>query len=261
MSNKIYIGDSEITTGGSGSGENMTRVIAAVGKSDVESQTDDKYDHCSELGLYPSNLIYDAGGDPTVTLHIGCGEGENSRKDSFRTYSDGEVRFLDTNDGHMKPLSDLQHKADRLEVSVNALDASALAFDASIKALAQGGGSGGSFDPTEINSSISDISTRVHNIESNYLVADDISIYYTKSQINASFGDVDYALNNISDDIEHLDTNKADKTEVYTRNWIDTSINSLNTRIVDVSSYAQDVSARMPIFEYNSATQTLNIIA
>jgi hypothetical protein len=101
----------------------------------------------------------------------------------------------------------------------------------------------------------------VHNIESNYLVADDISIYYTKSHIDASFGDVDYALDNISDDIENLDTNKADKTEVYTRNLIDASINSINTRIADVSSYAQDVSTRMPIFEYNSATQTLNIIA
>ena len=150
--------------------------------------------------------------------------------------------------------------------AITYIDASVKALDASIKQIAASGGSdsggaGSSFDPTEINSSISDISTRVHNIESNYLVADDISIYYTKSQINASFGDVDYALNNISDDIEHLDTNKAEKTEVYTRNWIDTSINSLNTRIVDVSSYAQDVSARMPIFEYNSATQTLNIIA
>lgn len=66
----------------------------------------------------------------------------------------------------------------------------------------------------------------------------DMSNYYDKNHIDASFGDIDYALDNISDDIENLDTN-----------------------IVDVSSYAQDVSARMPIFEYNSATQTLNIIA
>ena len=154
------------------------------------------------------------------------------------------------------------------------------------KEINAGGGSGSSFDPTSINSSIRDISTRletltinitsfsnetnasilnhesrIQTIETDYVKSNDISIYYTKSQINASLGEVEYALDGITDDIEHLDTNKADKTEVYTRNFIDTSINSLNTRIVDVSSYAQDVSARMPIFEYNSATQTLTIIA
>lgn len=44
---------------------------------------------------------------------------------------------------------------------------------------AGGGGSGGgsAFDPTDINSSISDISTRVQTIESNYLDSDDISTF------------------------------------------------------------------------------------
>ena len=168
---------------------------------------------------------------------------------------DSSSRAFDASIKSLVASNDNYYNKNHIDTSYGIIDASLKNLDASIKELSASGSGGGSFDPTDINSSISDISTRVHNIESNYLVADDISIYYTKSHIDASFGDVDYALDNISDDIENLDTNKADKTEV------DTSINSLNMRIVDVSSYAQDVSARMPIFEYNSATQTLNIIA
>ena len=113
------------------------------------------------------------------------------------------------------------------------------------------GGGGGGISPTDLTNyyTKSEIDASISNFT------------YTKSEIRDALGEVEYALDGITDDIEHLDINKADKTEVYTRNFIDTSINSLNTRIVDVSSYAQDVSARMPIFEYNSATQTLNIIA
>ena len=112
-------------------------------------------------------------------------------------------------------------------------------------------GGGGGISPTDLTNyyTKSEIDASISNFT------------YTKSQIKDYFGEVEYALDGITDDIEHLDINKADKTEVYTRNFIDTSINSLNTRIVDVSSYAQDVSSRMPIFEYNSANQTLNIIA
>lgn len=52
---------------------------------------------------------------------------------------------------------------------------------------AGGGGSGGgsSFDPTDINSSISDISTRVQTIESNYLDNDDISTFVDIDDVSA----------------------------------------------------------------------------
>lgn len=53
------------------------------------------------------------------------------------------------------------------------------------------GGSGDSFDPTDINSSISDISTRVHAIENDYVVVNDISAFVTQSAFDASFNALD----------------------------------------------------------------------
>lgn len=78
-------------------------------------------------------------------------------------------------------------------MSVKALDASALQFDASIRELASSGGSGGggSFDPTDINSSISDISTRVGVIENDYIVSDDISTFVTQTALDASYNYLD----------------------------------------------------------------------
>lgn len=50
---------------------------------------------------------------------------------------------------------------------------------------------GGSFDPTDINSSISDISTRVSVIETDYLTGDDISTFVTQTAMDASFNCLD----------------------------------------------------------------------
>ena len=55
------------------------------------------------------------------------------------------------------------------------IDASIHQIDVSINALEQGGGGG--FDPTNINASINDISTRVRTIENDYVVDDDISTF------------------------------------------------------------------------------------
>ena len=50
-----------------------------------------------------------------------------------------------------------------------------------------GSGSGSSFDPTDINSSISDISTRVSAIETDYVVSNDISTFVTQSALDSSY--------------------------------------------------------------------------
>ena len=81
-----------------------------------------------------------------------------------------------------------------LDASIQALDASALTFDASIKELAQQGGGGGSFDPTDINASIGDISTRVSVIENDYVVANDISSFVTQTALDASYVALDASI-------------------------------------------------------------------
>lgn len=87
---------------------------------------------------------------------------------------------------------------DELNASLNAYTYDKAHIDASFAAIPSGGGGGGSFDPTDINSSISDISTRVGTIESNYLDSDDIStfkpiVYTTKDEYdeNVSEGTID----------------------------------------------------------------------
>ncbi len=91
-----------------------------------------------------------------------------------------------------------------IDASIVALDASALSFDASIKELAEGGG-GGSFDPSDINASIGDISTRVKAIEDDYVVTNDISAfvkendistYYKKNDKIVCFGELNTIYNN-----------------------------------------------------------------
>ena len=86
---------------------------------------------------------------------------------------------------------------DELNASLNAYTYNKAHIDASFAAI-PGGGGGGSFDPTDINASINDISTRVQTIESNYLDSDDISsfkpiVYTTKDEYdeNVSEGTID----------------------------------------------------------------------
>jgi prefoldin subunit 5 len=73
-----------------------SRIIAAIGKSNVESRTDTKYEATSEFGKYPKNLFYD-GGDPNVVLHVGCGLGDEDREDAIQIFDNGNIIFLDIN--------------------------------------------------------------------------------------------------------------------------------------------------------------------
>lgn len=118
-----------------------------------------------------------------------------------------------------------------IDASYGVLDASVIALDASVRALAASGGGSAPdmtnyYTKTQSDSSLTNYAYSKSYIDSSY------------SHVDASIQDIEYSIDSIADNLEMLDT----------------SATALDNKI-------NDVSVRMPIFEYNSATQTLNIIA
>ena len=117
------------------------------------------------------------------------------------------------------------------------------------------GGGGGSFDPTDINASINDISTRVQTLEFNSLVSDDISTFiemgdvkkytYNKAHIDASFAaisgggssfdptDINASINDISTRVDNIST----RVQTLEFNSLDSDDISTFIEIGDVQNY------------------------
>ncbi len=162
---------------------------------------------------------------------------------------DNEI-FNGVNDSSFVDVSTFDEHEKVIATAITYIDASVKALDASINALAQGGGS---FDPTDINSSISDISTRVHNIESDYVVADDLSTFLTEDDIStfitqttldASYGVLDASVKALDASVRTLDlTNYYTKSQsdsslinyTYSKSHIDASISSITPSFVVMS--------------------------
>lgn len=134
---------------------------------------------------------------------------------------------------------------EELNASLNAYTYNKAHIDASFAAIPSGGG--GSFDPTDINSSISDISTRVGTIESNYLDSDDIStfkpIVYTDLSTyenNVSEGTIDqdtmYVITDLagSDELSSLVT--VDDLSRYKQQILDDVSTTADTTIANANS-------------------------
>lgn len=107
-----------------------------------------RYNICSSSG----GVNYSDFGSNLNTLStIGNGISNSSVHNAFEVRQSGDIYIADVSaegEYYEKPMINLQSELYRL--------------DASIRAIPSGGsGGGGSFDPTDINSSISDISTRV----------------------------------------------------------------------------------------------------
>ena len=168
-----------------------SRIIAALGRSNVEGRTDTKYEATSEFGKYPKNLFYD-GGDPNVVLHVGCGLDEEDREDAIQIFDNGNIIFLDIN-RNQRSLQRLQRQADSHDASIQALDASALAFDASIKELAQGGGGGG--DKTRLSQFTNDMDFRS-------ITYTDVSTYNSLIDAGTVDPSVMYILTDAADEVD-----------------------------------------------------------
>ena len=101
---------------------------------------------------------------------------DSNRHNAFEVRQSGDIYIADVSAAgnyYEKPMINLQEKL--------------YALDASIQAVAGGSGGGSSFDPTDVNSSISDISTRVNAIETDYVVSNDISTFVTQSALDSSY--------------------------------------------------------------------------
>jgi hypothetical protein len=200
--NKIYLGETEVAnvgSGGSGSGDyvlnssfnEMTKVAASafVNLKGLEAKIE-KFDEsiqAQEDALLAE--VHTKADVSTVYTKIDIDKSDkvvaaalasiNERVSSLETSIDlsGYVTYENLNTS----ISDFTYNKSHIDSSYGVIDASLKAFDASIKELAQN-----VFDPTDINSSISDISTRVSVIENDYVVADDISTFVTRTALDAS---------------------------------------------------------------------------
>jgi len=192
--NKVYLGEIEVAnTGGGGGGDyvtnasfsEMTRVAASAlldlkGITDNLEEVSDK--NSKDVSIVRSEVTNKADVSTVYT------KSEIDMADKVAAAAiaslDGRVSELEQESGGITPQQldaslkeytyDKAHidaSALAFDASIIALDASALAFDASIRELSQGGG-GGSFDPTVINASVNalesvtdDISTLSNNIK------------------------------------------------------------------------------------------------
>ena len=154
--------------------------------------------------------------------------------------------------------------------SLNALDASSKAYDASLKdhqsyitVLIQG--------YNENYSNIDDISTRLSTIESDYVTSDDISVYYTKSHIDSSYGVIDTSLKAFDASIKELAqsgggsgggggdmSNYATKSDISTFKPI--IYTNLSTYEEDVSDGTIDENSMYVITDLASSDELSNIV-
>ncbi len=131
---------------------------------------------------------------------------------------------------------------DELNASLNAYTYNKAHIDASFAAI-PGGGGGGSFDPTDINSSISDISTRVGTIESNYLDSDDISTFKPIVYTDLSTYENNVSEGTIDQDTMYVITDLADSDELSTLVTVDDLSTYKATILHDVSTTADTTIA------------------
>lgn len=193
MSKKIYIGDQIINSGG---GDGITS---------------------AQLDASLKEYTYDK-------AHIDA----SAKNINLRLSSQGN-----SIDNLVEGYNELYGLIGGLDSSVVYLDASALAFDASIRELAQsGGGSGGGsgFDPTNINASISDISTRVRTIENDYVIVDDISTFKPITYTSKDEYDANVSEGTIDPDTMYVITDLASSDELSNIVTID-DLNAEKARI------------------------------
>lgn len=133
---------------------------------------------------------------------VGNGQDPEHLHNAFEIRQTGDIYVADvsaTGGYYEKPMIHLQHKL--------------YAIDASIKALqSSGGGSGGGGDMTN---------------------------YYDKNHIDASFNYVDEAIEDIGDDLDHLNSSKVESSSVYLKEHIDASYG-----IIDASLKSFDASIK-----------------
>lgn len=133
---------------------------------------------------------------------VGNGQSPEYLHNAFEIRQTGDIYVADVSAPggyYEKPMIHLQHKL--------------YAIDASIKALqSSGGGSGGGGDMTN---------------------------YYDKNHIDASFNYVDEAIEDIGDDLDHLNSSKVESSSVYLKEHIDASYG-----IIDASLKSFDASIK-----------------
>ena len=120
-------------------------------------------------------------------------------------------------------------------------------------------------DINHISEKLTNVSTRVDALEdanfidSTKLDASLKDYAYSKNYIDASVNALDVSIKNL--DASSFTFDASIKIFDASIKAHDASIVNLDASVVSSDNKINDVSSRMPIFEYDSTTQTLNIIA
>ena len=199
MANKIYLGEIEVAnTGGGGGGEGYV--------SDASF---------NEMTKVAASALLDL-------------KGLEDSIEEFDEKIEGHVEVIDTQiQGLQTSKADASSVYDKSERDkTDKVAAAAIAsLDGRVSALEQGS----SFDPTDINSSISDISTRVRAIENDYVVVDDISTFVTQTVLDASYNALDSSIKELEEKLpvnpstgNYLEYFEVDEAGFY---FVDASLN------------------------------------
>ena len=170
--NKIYLGETEVANVGSGGGGDYV----------LNSSF-------NEMTRVAANALIDLKGleDKLEEQEQALEDQEAALLEEVQTKADVSVVYLKT---------DID-KADKVSAAALA------SLNERVSTLEASSGGGGSFDPSDINASIGDISTRVKAIEDDYVVTNDISafvkendisVFVTQTALDASYNALDASI-------------------------------------------------------------------
>jgi len=217
--NKIYLGDVEIANVGSGGGSGdyvdtstfaeQTHAAAAAlvdlkQKHNELAKLEDALQDQEEALLAEVQAVEVAKADVSAVYMKSDIDNSDKVVAAALASLDDRVSTLETSSGGggggsfdptdlSTAIEDLEDALLDVSTDIADIDASVANHESRITTLENSGG-GGSFDPTDINSSISDISTRVSTIESDYVVANDISSFVTQTALDASYVALDASI-------------------------------------------------------------------
>ena len=242
--NKIYLGETEVANVGSGGGgggvsdasfNELARVTASAlldlkGLEDNIEEFDDKIEgHVETIDTQIQTLDTNKADSSVVYTKKDIDNADKVSAAALASLNDRVSELEEGGGGGGGGITPAQLDASLKAYTYNKtwIDASIHQIDVSINALEQGGGG---FDPTNINASINDISTRVRTIENDYVVDDDIStfkpiVYTTKDEY-----DEDVSEGTIDPDTMYVITDLASTDELSNIVTID-DLNAEKARI------------------------------